>query len=51
MGMGTNIPSWGRGWRQNSPAGTSGQGTGKLPPHIPRPVDIPNSKLISLCTT
>ncbi|MCI59773.1 hypothetical protein A2U01_0081028, partial [Trifolium medium] len=53
---------WGYGWGQiflrgdgdggkNSPACTSEQGTGKLPPHIPHPVDIPNSKLISLCTT
>ncbi|MCI81397.1 hypothetical protein A2U01_0102670, partial [Trifolium medium] len=43
---------WGWGWGQifprgngdgdkNSPAGTSGRGTGKLPPHILRPVDIP----------
>ncbi|MCI97704.1 hypothetical protein A2U01_0119005, partial [Trifolium medium] len=41
---------WGWGWGQifprengdggkNSPAGTLGRGTGKLPPHIPRPVD------------
>ncbi|MCI50329.1 hypothetical protein A2U01_0071573 [Trifolium medium] len=27
---------------KNSLAGTSGRGTGKLPPHIPRSVDIPN---------
>ncbi|MCI87943.1 hypothetical protein A2U01_0109228, partial [Trifolium medium] len=27
---------------KNSPAGTSGRGTRKLPPHILRPVDIPN---------
>jgi hypothetical protein len=26
-----------------SPADTSGRGTGKLPLHIPRPIDIPNS--------
>ncbi|MCI47040.1 hypothetical protein A2U01_0068281 [Trifolium medium] len=42
------------GWRQifphgnenegkNSRAGTSERGTEKLPPHIPRPVDIPMS--------
>ncbi|MCI53120.1 hypothetical protein A2U01_0074366, partial [Trifolium medium] len=28
---------------KNSPAGTSGRGTGKLPLHIPCPVDIPSS--------
>ncbi|MCI89915.1 hypothetical protein A2U01_0111204, partial [Trifolium medium] len=36
---GTNIPPWGRGWRQKLPR--KHFGTGKLPPHIPRPVDIP----------
>ncbi|MCI77320.1 hypothetical protein A2U01_0098590, partial [Trifolium medium] len=27
---------------KNFPADTSGRGTGKLPPHIPHFVDIPN---------
>ncbi|PNY17834.1 hypothetical protein L195_g014586 [Trifolium pratense] len=30
---------------KNSPAGTSGRGTEKLPSHIPRPVDIPIHRL------
>ncbi|MCI72427.1 hypothetical protein A2U01_0093690, partial [Trifolium medium] len=39
--MGTNIPRGNGGGGKNSPVGTLGRGTGKLPPHIPRPVDIP----------
>ncbi|MCI06727.1 hypothetical protein A2U01_0027787, partial [Trifolium medium] len=41
MVMGTNIPRGNGNGGKNSPAGTSGRGTRKLPPHIPRPVDIP----------